>query len=120
MDRRGPAPAPRRGEYSRRPEHSAPTPARPEHSRGQAPTRPAPAQPQGEPLGVPLHRAKSGHLILRLTGPQAPPVGARVTTRNNRPVGHITDIFGPTSRPYISIRPEGPLENPREPLYLSR
>jgi RNA-binding protein len=53
-------------------------------------------------LGKVLHASKRG-LIARAE--QVPKLGAKVHDQKNKLVGRVSDIFGPTSTPYIAIKP---------------
>ncbi len=71
-------------------------------------------------LGVVLHVSKNtGNLILRAEF--APRVGERVLDSRLRVVGTVFDVFGPVSRPYVSVRPsvEGAESLGGKPLYVS-
>ena len=71
-------------------------------------------------LGVVLHMSKNtGNLILRAEF--APRVGEKVLDSKLRVVGTVFDVFGPVSRPYVSVRPsvEGAERLGGKPLYVS-
>ena len=53
-------------------------------------------------LGNSLHIANSGKLIAR--SPNTPSAGGIVFDSNNNKIGKVSYVFGPTKRPYISIR----------------
>ena len=53
-------------------------------------------------LGNSLHIANSGKLIARST--KTPSPGAIVFDSNKKKIGKVSHVFGPTKRPYISIR----------------
>lgn len=55
-------------------------------------------------LGKPLHISATQNLILRAES-QTPRVGETVFSDKLKPVGIVFDIFGPVSKPYISIKP---------------
>ena len=71
-------------------------------------------------LGIVLHRSKNtGNLILRAEF--APRVGERVLDSRLKLVGKVFDVFGPVSRPYVSVRPtvERPESYQGRPLYVA-
>jgi len=71
-------------------------------------------------LGIVLHRSKNtGNLILRAEF--APEVGEKVLDSKLKTVGNVFDIFGPVSRPYVSVRPtvERPESYQGRPLYVA-
>jgi len=71
-------------------------------------------------LGVVLHKSKNtGNLILRAEF--APRVGEKVLDSKLRVVGNVFDVFGPVSRPYVSVRPtvERPETYEGRPLYVA-
>lgn len=53
-------------------------------------------------LGKVLHANKSG-LVARAE--QVPKLRARVHDQTSKLVGRVSDIFGPTSAPYVAIKP---------------
>ena len=53
-------------------------------------------------LGNSLHIANSGKLIARST--KTPSPGATVFDSNKNKIGKVSYVFGPTKKPYISIR----------------
>jgi RNA-binding protein len=71
-------------------------------------------------LGRVLHLSPSRKLIARAE--REAKIGAKVFDKELRLVGIIHDIFGPTSRPYLSIKPavEDPNRYLRRVLYLKR
>ncbi|MBS7658211.1 MAG: Gar1/Naf1 family protein [Candidatus Bathyarchaeia archaeon] len=56
-------------------------------------------------LGKILHASKSRSLILKLEKPPPPKLGSKVFDEKLKEVGIVTDVFGPVSSPYISIKP---------------
>ncbi|MEM4246377.1 MAG: Gar1/Naf1 family protein [Candidatus Bathyarchaeia archaeon] len=56
-------------------------------------------------IGKVSHLSSSQHLIVKMEEASPPPLGSKVLDNNLRVVGSISDIFGPTSAPYVSIRP---------------
>lgn len=57
-------------------------------------------------LGVVENIAYDGSLVVRTEF--APPVGADVLDRRNRPLGRVTKVFGPVREPFASVRTSGP------------
>jgi RNA-binding protein len=55
-------------------------------------------------IGVVLHFSAQGHIIARVK--QAIRLGTRLFTTKSKSVGTIIDIFGPTNRPFASIKPD--------------
>ena len=53
-------------------------------------------------LGNSLHIANSGKLIARSS--QTPSAGGIVYDSNHNKIGKVSYVFGPTKKPYISIR----------------
>ncbi len=69
-------------------------------------------------LGKPLHVSAAQNLILRAEG-EAPRIGETVFNDKLKPVGVVYDIFGPVSKPYISIKPhESRPSNAKQILYV--
>ncbi|WP_455364107.1 H/ACA ribonucleoprotein complex subunit GAR1 [[Eubacterium] cellulosolvens] len=62
-------------------------------------------------IGKVMHLSNSQHLIAKMDGANPPALGSRTFSDRLKFIGSINDIFGPTSSPYISIRPfiESPL-----------
>jgi rRNA processing protein Gar1 len=56
-------------------------------------------------LGKILHASKSRSLIAKLEKPNPPKLGSKIFDEKLKEVGIVTDVFGPTSSPYISIKP---------------
>jgi len=54
-------------------------------------------------VGEILHRARSGRLILRLTGRVE--AGAVLLDSKGRKAGKVIELIGPVSRPYASVAP---------------
>lgn len=54
-------------------------------------------------LGLVLHISPSRNIIAKTEN--APRIGDAVVDENLKPVGKVFDIFGPTSSPYVAIRP---------------
>lgn len=55
-------------------------------------------------LGKILHISKSRSLIAKLEAPP-PKLGSKVFDSRLKEVGTVTDVFGPVSSPYLSIKP---------------
>ncbi len=53
-------------------------------------------------LGKILHGNERG-IVARAEW--APDLGARVQNRARSPIGRVSDVFGPTSAPYVAIKP---------------
>lgn len=56
-------------------------------------------------LGKVLHVSKRGSVIVRSN--QTPPIGKHsvVLDKKANRVGSVIDVFGPTSNPYVAVRP---------------
>lgn len=74
-------------------------------------------------LGNSLHVAKSGKLIAR--SDKTPQTGGLVFNSRKKKIGKVNYVFGPTKRPYVSIRLfrstnlKDVVENYGEKLYIS-
>jgi len=70
-------------------------------------------------LGIPLHIAKSGHLIVRIRSREVPPLDSPVLTSYMKVIGRIVDIIGPVSEPYAIVKLTKTLTTGRipSPLY---
>ena len=55
-------------------------------------------------IGRVLHTSTSGNLILKAEN--LPRIGDKVVNENLKPVGVVHDIFGPTSSPYVAVKPQ--------------
>ena len=55
-------------------------------------------------LGYPLHKTKTGLLIVKIRTKKIPPLGSVVVKRNMRKIGSIMDIIGPITEPYAVVR----------------
>lgn len=53
-------------------------------------------------LGIVQHRF--GDLLIVRDGKQTPAIGSVVVTNTMKRIGTIREIFGPVSRPYISVK----------------
>jgi RNA-binding protein len=46
---------------------------------------------------------KSGNIVLR--SKDFPPLYSLVVTKDSKKIGKISDVFGPSSNPYVSVKP---------------
>ncbi|MCL2115361.1 MAG: Gar1/Naf1 family protein [Methanobrevibacter sp.] len=53
-------------------------------------------------LGNISHISNSGKLIARSS--ETPPSGAFIFNKDKKKIGKVSDVFGPTKNPYISIK----------------
>lgn len=53
-------------------------------------------------LGTISHLSNKGRIIVR--SDQTPGLGVPVFTENKKRVGTVIDVFGPTKKPYISVK----------------
>jgi len=60
-------------------------------------------------IGLVLHVSASRNIILKAE--KVPRIGDRVQDENLKPVGMVFDVFGPTSSPYVAVKPN--IQNPR-------
>lgn len=54
-------------------------------------------------LGIVMDASYRGTLVIRAD--VAPRTGEEVFTSEGMPVGRVEKVFGPVSRPYVSVRP---------------
>ena len=54
-------------------------------------------------LGVTLHVSRSRNIIVKVEN--IPKIGETVVDENLKPVGKISDVFGPVSSPYVAVKP---------------
>ena len=54
-------------------------------------------------IGHILHVSKTRNIILKADN--IPHIGDKVTDEKLRPVGTVFDVFGPTSSPYVAVKP---------------
>lgn len=54
-------------------------------------------------LGRVLHVSPSRNIVVKIEN--IPKIGEMIVDENLRPVGKISDIFGPVSSPYASVKP---------------
>lgn len=55
-------------------------------------------------LGKVLHVSALHNIILRAEG-NLPRIGETVVNNHLKPVGIVYDVFGPVSKPYVSVKP---------------
>ncbi len=67
------------------------------------------ARPREREVGSVLSITPSGLITVRASSAQVPPEGTPLCDRSGRAVGSILRVFGPVARPYLSVRPRGPL-----------
>ena len=53
-------------------------------------------------LGIVQHRF--GGLLIARSGQQIPAIGSTVVTNTMKRIGTVKEVFGPVSRPYISVK----------------
>ena len=63
-------------------------------------------------IGHVLHVSSSKKLILKAEN--LPRIGNKVVNKHLKPVGTVFDVFGPTSSPYVAVKP-----NIEEPHHLA-
>ena len=54
-------------------------------------------------IGHVLHVSSSRNIVLKAEN--VPRIGDRVIDENLKPVGMVFDVFGPTSSPYVAVKP---------------
>lgn len=71
-------------------------------------------------LGKSLHLSNNGNLIFKTE--KKPEIGDQVFDKELKKVGIVFDIFGPTSNPYVSVKPsvEKPEKYVGEVLYTMK
>lgn len=69
-------------------------------------------------LGLVLHVSPSRNLIMKVE--KVPKIGDTVVDENLKQVGKVFDILGPTSSPYVAIRPtvRDPEKMINRPVYV--
>ena len=69
-------------------------------------------------LGLVLHVSPSRNLIMKVE--KVPKIGETVVDENLKQVGKVFDILGPTSSPYVAIRPtvRDPEKMINRPVYV--
>jgi RNA-binding protein len=60
-------------------------------------------------IGLVLHVSSSRNIILKAEN--VPRIGDRVQDENLKPMGMVFDVFGPTSSPYVAVKPN--IQNPQ-------
>jgi rRNA processing protein Gar1 len=55
-------------------------------------------------IGHILHVSNTKNIILKAEN--VPHIGDKVTDEKLRPVGKVFDVFGPTSSPYVAVKPK--------------
>jgi len=70
-------------------------------------------------VGLLMHQAKSGRLIVRLSKEAKP--GAFLFDQDGRKVGKIVELIGPVKAPYASVAVvSSKLGKPGDPVFLER
>ncbi len=70
-------------------------------------------------VGVLLHQAKSGRLIVRLSREVRP--GAFLLDQDGRKLGKVVELIGPVKAPYASVAVvSSRLGKPGDPAFLER
>ena len=54
-------------------------------------------------IGCVIHISSNGNIILKADN--VPHIGNQAINENLKPVGTVTDIFGPIAKPYVAVRP---------------
>jgi len=54
-------------------------------------------------IGNVLHVSNTKNMIIKAEN--IPRIGDKVTDENLKPVGTVFDVFGPTSSPYVAVKP---------------
>ncbi|MBQ6220617.1 MAG: hypothetical protein IJJ47_12875 [Methanosphaera sp.] len=70
-------------------------------------------------LGIISHVTSTNKLIVPSN--KTPRIGSLIVNKNGKAIGKISDIFGSTKKPYISIKTSNKFSkaNPGEKVYLS-
>jgi RNA-binding protein len=61
-------------------------------------------------IGYVLHVSSTKNIILKAEN--VPRIGDNVANEKLKPVGTVFDVFGPTSSPYVAVKPE--VKNPEQ------
>ncbi|MCW4035528.1 MAG: Gar1/Naf1 family protein [Candidatus Bathyarchaeota archaeon] len=61
-------------------------------------------------IGHVLHVSSTKNVIVKAEN--IPRIGDDVTNENLKPVGTVFDVFGPTSSPYVAVKPH--IQNPEQ------
>jgi len=56
-------------------------------------------------IGKVKHISRSGMVVIAVSPKNLPKIGAKVVTRKMEKVGFVYDIIGPTSSPYVLVKP---------------
>lgn len=56
-----------------------------------------------EEAGILLHKARSGRIIIRVTGKLD--IGSTIFDEKGRRIGKVIELIGPVNRPYASLQP---------------
>jgi len=62
-------------------------------------------RPSAREVGTILAITPAGHLTVRAFGAEFPPEGTNVVDARGTFRGRVVRVFGPVSRPYLSVRP---------------
>ena len=76
-------------------------------------------KPQLKEIGVISHITSTNKPIVPSN--KTPRIGSLLVNKKNKPIGKISDIFGSTKKPYLSIKTSNKYKkaNPGETVYLS-
>lgn len=76
-------------------------------------------KPQQNKLGIISHITSTNKLIVPTN--KTPRIGSVIINKDNKAIGKISDIFGSTKKPYLSIKtnPKFKKAKPGESVYLS-
>ena len=61
-------------------------------------------------IGYVLHVSNTKNMILKAEN--VPRIGDKVANEKLKPVGTVFDVFGPTSSPYVAVKPH--IQNPEQ------
>jgi RNA-binding protein len=61
-------------------------------------------------IGHVLHVSSTKNVIVRAEN--TPRIGDKVTNEKLKPIGTVFDVFGPTSSPYVAVKPH--IQNPEQ------
>jgi rRNA processing protein Gar1 len=65
----------------------------------------ADTRPRNRDVGTVLAITPAGQITVRAAGPEVVPEGTLVGDPNGVVRGQVVRVFGPVSRPYLSVRP---------------
>ena len=74
-------------------------------------------KPQKNKLGTISHITSTNKIIV--PSKKTPRIGSTILNKDNKKIGKISDIFGSTKKPYLSINHKYKKANPGETVYLS-